>query len=214
MGRGAPSHRHLVAGVERADSWATDAHKWLNVPYDAGLAFVAHPQAHHAAFGASAAYLPRRAPRCDGLDAGVLAPRPLVRDLGRAALARARRRRRAGRALLRAARGASPRCLGASDGVEVLNDVVLNQVLVRFGDDDDVTDAVVAAVQAEGTCWAGPTTWRGRRAMRISVSNWATTVSDVDRSCAAILAPGAWGARGRSFTTRKRAAAPMGPPPS
>jgi glutamate/tyrosine decarboxylase-like PLP-dependent enzyme len=77
--------------------------------------------------------------------------------------------------------------LGAQDGVEVLNDVVLNQVLVRFGDDDAATDAVVAAVQAEGTCWMGPTAWRGRRAMRISVSNWATTFGDVDRSCAAIL---------------------------
>ncbi len=78
--------------------------------------------------------------------------------------------------------------LAAAEGVEVLNDVVLNQVLVRFGDDDGATDAVVAAVQAEGTCWMGPTTWRGRRAMRISVSNWATTIGDVDRSCAAILA--------------------------
>ena len=73
---------------------------------------------------------------------------------------------------------------------------------MRFGDDDATTDAVVAAVQAEGTCWMSPTTWRGRRAMRISVCNWATTISDVDRSCAAILA------------TRRRAAAPMGPPPS
>jgi glutamate/tyrosine decarboxylase-like PLP-dependent enzyme len=77
--------------------------------------------------------------------------------------------------------------LGAEPDVEVLNEVVLNQVLVRFGDDDAATDAIVAAVQNEGTCWMGPTTWRGRRAMRISVSNWATTISDVDRSCAAIL---------------------------
>ena len=78
--------------------------------------------------------------------------------------------------------------LGADEGVEVLNDVVLNQVLVRFGDDDAITDAVVAAVQDEGSCWMSPTTWRGRRAMRISVCNWATTIGDVDRSCAAILA--------------------------
>ena len=77
--------------------------------------------------------------------------------------------------------------LGAEDGVEVLNDVVLNQVLVRFGDDDAATDAVVAAVQADGTCWTGPSTWRGRRVMRISVSHWATTSGDVDRSCEAIL---------------------------
>ena len=78
--------------------------------------------------------------------------------------------------------------LRETDGVEVLNDVVLNQVLVRFDDDDGATDAVIAAVQADGTCWLGGTTWRGRRAMRISVSNWATTVSDVERSAAAILA--------------------------
>jgi glutamate/tyrosine decarboxylase-like PLP-dependent enzyme len=78
--------------------------------------------------------------------------------------------------------------LGAEPGIEILNEVVLNQVLVRFGDDDATTDAVVAAVQDEGTCWMGPTTWRGRRAMRISVSNWATTIADVDRSCAAVLA--------------------------
>jgi glutamate/tyrosine decarboxylase-like PLP-dependent enzyme len=78
--------------------------------------------------------------------------------------------------------------LGPDPDIEVLNDVVLNQVLVRFSDDDATTDAVLAAVQDEGTCWMGPTTWRGRRAMRISVSNWATTLSDVDRSCDAILA--------------------------
>ena len=87
--------------------------------------------------------------------------------------------------------------LGAEDGVEVLNDVVLNQVLVRFGDDDAITDAVVAAVQEEGSCWMSPTTWRGRRAMRISVCNWATTIGDVDRSCAAILAAARAAARGR-----------------
>jgi glutamate/tyrosine decarboxylase-like PLP-dependent enzyme len=78
--------------------------------------------------------------------------------------------------------------LGADPDIEILNDVVLNQVLVRFGDDDQTTDAVLAAVQEEGTCWMGPTTWRGRRAMRISVSNWATTPADVDRSAEAILA--------------------------
>jgi glutamate/tyrosine decarboxylase-like PLP-dependent enzyme len=77
--------------------------------------------------------------------------------------------------------------LGTDDQVEILNDVVLNQVLVRFGEDDETTDAVVAAVQDEGTCWMSPTTWRGRRAMRISVSNWATTIADVDRSCEAIV---------------------------
>jgi glutamate/tyrosine decarboxylase-like PLP-dependent enzyme len=182
----APSHRHLVAGVGRADSWAADAHKWLNVPYDAGLAFVAHPDAHHGAFSASAAYLPTGAR--DAMDwtpdssrrARSFAIWAALRSLGRDGVAEMVERccacaRRFGEVL------------AAQDGVEVLNDVVLNQVLVRFGDDDEATDAVVAAVQAEGTCWMGPTAWRGRRAMRISVSNWATRFDDVDRSCAAIL---------------------------
>jgi glutamate/tyrosine decarboxylase-like PLP-dependent enzyme len=183
----APSHRHLVAGVGRADSWATDAHKWLNVPYDAGLAFVAHPDAHHGAFGASAAYLPTGAR--DAMDwtpdssrrARSFAIWAALRSLGREGVA----------ALVERCCACARRfaeVLGAQEGVEVLNDVVLNQVLVRFDGDDAATDAVVAAVQAEGTCWMGPTTWRGRRAMRISVSNWATTIDDVDRSCTAILA--------------------------
>jgi glutamate/tyrosine decarboxylase-like PLP-dependent enzyme len=182
----APSHRHLVAGVGRADSWATDAHKWLNVPYDAGLAFVAHPDAHHGAFSAGAAYLPTGAR--DAMDwtpdssrrARSFAIWAALRSLGREGVAEMVERccacaRRFGEVL------------DAQDGVAVLNDVVLNQVLVRVADDDATTDAVVAAVQAEGTCWMGPTAWRGRRAMRISVSNWATTFDDVDRSCAAIL---------------------------
>ena len=183
----APSHRHLVAGAGRADSWATDAHKWLNVPYDAGLAFVAHPGAHRAAFAASAPYLPPGAR--DAIDWTPEASRRArsftiwvaLRSLGRSGVAEL-----VERCCTCARRFAE--VLDAVPGVEVLNDVVLNQVLVRFDDDDATTDAVVAAVQADGTCWMGPTTWRGRRAMRISVSNWATTIADVDRSCAAILA--------------------------
>jgi glutamate/tyrosine decarboxylase-like PLP-dependent enzyme len=183
----APSLRHLVAGVGRADSWATDAHKWLNVPYDAGLAFVAHPDAHHGAFSASAAYLPTGAR--DAMDwtpdasrrARSFAIWAALRSLGRDGVAEL-----VERCCACARRFAD--VLGAQDGVEVLNDVVLNQVLVRFDDDDATTDAVVAAVQADGTCWMGPTAWRGRRAMRISVSNWATTIEDVERSCEAILA--------------------------
>jgi glutamate/tyrosine decarboxylase-like PLP-dependent enzyme len=183
----APTHRHLVAGVGRADSWATDAHKWLNVPYDAGLAFVAHPDAHRAAFSGAAAYLPTGAR--DAMDWTPEASRrarafPIwaaVRSLGRAGVAEM-----VDRCCACARRFAE--VLGADPDVEILNEVALNQVLVRFADDDATTDAVLADVQAEGTCWMGPTTWRGRRAMRISVSNWATTVSDVDRSCAAILA--------------------------
>jgi glutamate/tyrosine decarboxylase-like PLP-dependent enzyme len=182
----APSLGHLVAGVGRADSWATDAHKWLNVPYDAGLAFVAHPDAHHGAFSASAAYLPTGAR--DAMDwtpessrrARSFAIWAALRSLGREGVAEM-----VERCCACARRFAE--LLSVQDGVEVLNDVVLNQVLVRFADDDATTDAVVAAVQAEGTCWMGPTAWRARRAMRISVSNWATTLEDVDRSCAAVL---------------------------
>ena len=192
----APSLRHLVAGVGRADSWATDAHKWLNVPYDAGLAFVAHPDAHHGAFSASAAYLPTGAR--DAMDwtpessrrARSFAIWAALRSLGREGVVEM-----VERCCACARRFAE--VLDAQDGVEVLNDVVLNQVLVRFGDDDAATDAVVAAVQAEGTCWMGPTAWRGRDAMRISVSNWATTFDDVDRSCAAILDAAHTAARSR-----------------
>jgi glutamate/tyrosine decarboxylase-like PLP-dependent enzyme len=185
-----PRHRHLVDGCAGADSWATDAHKWLNVPYDCGLAFVAHPAPHAAAMTASAAYL--RFAEHGERDGSAWVPDFSRRARGFAVYAALRSLGRAGVAEL------VERCcacaqrfaevLAAEPDVEILNDVVLNQVLVRFGDDDTATDAVVDAVQADGTCWMGPTTWRGRRAMRISVSNWATTVSDVDRSCAAILA--------------------------
>jgi glutamate/tyrosine decarboxylase-like PLP-dependent enzyme len=184
-----PRHRHLVAGIEGADSWASDAHKWLNVPYDSGIAFVADPEAHRGAMDVSAAYL---APT----DEQERSNRAWVPDFSRrgrgfAVYAALRSLGRAGVAELVERCCACARrfaeVLGAEAGIEVLNEVVLNQVLVRFGDDDATTDAVVAAVQAEGTCWMGGTTWMGRRAMRISVSNWATTLNDVDRSCAAIL---------------------------
>jgi glutamate/tyrosine decarboxylase-like PLP-dependent enzyme len=182
----APTHRHLVAGARWADSWATDAHKWLNVPYDAGLAFVGYPDVHRAALGATASYLPAGAR--DGWDWSPEASRrarafaiwAALRSLGRDGVAEL-----VERCCACARRFAE--ILGEREGVEIVNDVVLNQVLVRFGDDDAATDAVIAAVQASGECWMGGTTWRGRRAMRISVSNWATTISDVDRSCAAIL---------------------------
>jgi glutamate/tyrosine decarboxylase-like PLP-dependent enzyme len=183
----APAHRQLVAGAGRADSWATDAHKWLNVPYDAGLAFVARPAAHREAFSGTAAYLPTGTR--DAMDWTPEASRrarafpvwAALRSLGRAGVAEMIER-----CCACARRFAE--VLGADPDIEILNDVVLNQVLVRFGDDDQTTDAVLAAVQEEGTCWMGPTTWRGRRAMRISVSNWATTPADVDRSAEAILA--------------------------
>ncbi len=185
-----PEYRHLVAGCGRADSWATDAHKWLNVPYDCGLAFVADPEAHLAAMDVTAAYLATS-------EEGERSNRAWVPDFSRrargfAVYAALRSLGRRGVAEMVERGCACARrfadVLGAEPGIEVLNAVVLNQVLVRFGDDDATTDAVVEAVQADGTCWVGPTTWRGRRAMRISVSNWATTLSDVDRSCAAMLA--------------------------
>jgi glutamate/tyrosine decarboxylase-like PLP-dependent enzyme len=199
-----PRHRHLVEGCAGADSWATDAHKWLNVPYDCGLAFVADPVPHTAAMTVSAAYL--RFAQHGERDGSTWVPDFSRRARGFAVYAALRSLGRAGVAEL-VERGCAcarrfAEVLAAEPEVEVLNDVVLNQVLVRFGDDDATTDAVVEAIQEDGTCWMGLTTWRGRRAMRISVSNWATTVSDVDRSCEAILA------------AHKRAAVPSGPPPS
>ncbi len=184
-----PKLAHLVAGAERADSWATDAHKWLNVPYDCGIAFCAHPDAHRAAMSVRASYLIHAEPGGprDQMDWNPEFSRrargfpvyAAIRSLGREGIAElvercCRHARRFGEEL------------GAAPGVEVLNDVVLNQVLVRFGDDAR-TAAVIEAVQDEGTCWLGGTNWHGLGAMRISVSNWATSDEDVERSIAAIL---------------------------
>jgi glutamate/tyrosine decarboxylase-like PLP-dependent enzyme len=188
-----PRLRPLVAGVERADSWATDAHKWLNVPYDSGLVLCAHPEAHRAAMGVRASYLIHgTGGERDALDYNPEFSRrargfpvyAAIRALGRAGIAGlverccTLARRFAGR-------------LTADEGAEVLNDVVLNQVLVRFlaadGDHDGHTRRVVERVRQDGTCWMSGTTWRGRAAMRISVSNWTSDEADVDRSVAAIL---------------------------
>jgi glutamate/tyrosine decarboxylase-like PLP-dependent enzyme len=183
-----PTLRPLVAGLERADSWATDGHKWLNVPYDSGLVFCAHPDAHRAAMAVNAAYLERNEddpreqmdwnPEFSRRARGVPVYAAL-RALGRSGVADMVDRchdmaRRFGDAL----RG--------EPGVEVLNDIVLNQVLVRFTGAVP-TDEVIRRVQDDGTCWLSGTTWRGEHAMRISVSNWQTTEDDVDRSVAAIL---------------------------
>jgi len=188
-----PALRHLVAGVEQADSVATDAHKWLNVPYDSGLVFVAHPQAHLAAFAKVASYLtpaqggerdpdgfvPEASRRARGFPVWAA-----LRSLGRSGVAE----------LVERCCGHARRfadALAAADGVEVLNEVVLNQVLVRFpdpgGDHGGRTREVIRRVQAGGTLWLGGTTWHGMAAMRISVSNWSTTDADVDRSVTAIL---------------------------
>ena len=174
-------------GCERADSWATDAHKWLNVPYDCGIVFCRHPQSHGDAMAVAASYLQR----ADGRSPSDWVPESSRRARGFAVWAALRSLGRNGVAEL------VDRCcdhaqafaelLGAEPGIEILNDVVLNQVLVRFGDDDETTREVVRRVQADGTCWLGGTDWQGRAAMRISVSSFRTTREDVERSAAAIL---------------------------
>jgi glutamate/tyrosine decarboxylase-like PLP-dependent enzyme len=189
-----PRHRHLVEGVERADSWATDAHKWLNVPYDSGIAFCADADAHRAAMSVRASYLVHSddgGPR-DPVDwtpefsrrARAFPVYAALRALGRGGVADL-----VERCCAHARRFAE--LLGAEEGVEILNEVVLNQVLVRFGDDDETTREVVRRVQEDGTCWLGGSEWQGRAVMRISVSNWRTTTEDVERSAAAILAAAA-----------------------
>jgi glutamate/tyrosine decarboxylase-like PLP-dependent enzyme len=185
-----PTTRHLVRGIETADSWGTDGHKWLNVPYDSGYAFCADADAHAAAMAYTAAYLVGGAPAAvrspgdyvleSSRRARGVATWAAIRQLGRTGIAEL-----VDRCCALARRFASQ--LDAVDGVEVGNDVVLNQVLVRFGDDDAATDRVVAFVQRSGECWMGTTTWRGRRYMRISVSSWRTSEEDVDRSVAAIV---------------------------
>lgn len=181
----APVRKHLAAGIDQADSWATDAHKWLNVPYDSGLAIVRNGQALKAAMAVTAAYLsesaerkpndytPELSRRARGVDAWAA-----LKSLGRSGLAdmieRCCRHAERFAAGLRAA------------GFEVLNDVVLNQVLVSFGDPEK-TRRAIAALQADGTCFCGGTEWQGRTAMRISVSSWATTEADVDRSVQAMV---------------------------
>jgi len=185
-----PATRRLVAGVDGADSWATDGHKWLNVPYDSGYAFCARPAAHKASMAFSAAYLgdaseTLRSPGDWGLEssrrARGFATWAALRELGRDGVAGL-----VDRCCARARRFAG--LLAKVDGVRVMHDVVLNQVLVRFGDSDDITERTLAAVQRSGVCWMGGTTWRAQRLMRISVSGWRTTEADVDRSVEAILA--------------------------
>ncbi|MEZ4734978.1 MAG: aminotransferase class V-fold PLP-dependent enzyme [Caldilineaceae bacterium] len=181
----APARARLTSGLGEADSWATDAHKWLNVPYDSGLVFCRNPEHIRQAMAAQAAYLvqsdtrepdaytPELSRRARGVEVWAA-----LRSLGREGLADLVERNC--QYATRFAEG-----LRAA-GYTILNEVVLNQVLVSFGD-DATTRRVIAAVQAEGTCWAGATTWQGRAAMRISVSSWATTAADVERSLGAII---------------------------
>jgi glutamate/tyrosine decarboxylase-like PLP-dependent enzyme len=180
-----PQLRHLVKGIERADSWSTDAHKWLNAGYDCGFVAVRDPEAHRVAMATTAAYLLRSDQRESWeyvLDssrrARGFALYAAIRSLGRSGVQELVER------CCRLAQRMAEQL--AAEGVEVLNEVVLNQVLVSFGDDRQ-TEAVIARVQADGTAWMGGTSWHGRSAMRISVSNWSTTEADADASVQAIL---------------------------
>lgn len=176
----------LTRGVERADSVATDAHKWLNVPYDCGIAFCADEAAHRAAVSLAAAYIVQTAHERDPQDFVPESSRR-ARALPVYAALRVLGRRGLGQIVDRNCRQARRLAEGLSAaGIEVLNEVVLNQVLVAFGDERQ-TRKTIAAIQSEGTCWCGGTTWHGRTAMRISVSNWSTTDEDIERSLAAII---------------------------
>ena len=198
-----PAYRHLLAGFERADSWATDGHKWLNVPYDGGFALVRDAEAHRAAMSPPVAsyivygsaerdpfhWVPEYSRRARGF-----ATYAAIRSLGRQGVAaQIERGCRMASRMADALRTGGPR-------VELVNDVVLDQVLVRFhppGTDPSVpadgeaidayTREVIGRVQDDGTCWLAGTTWQGRAAMRVSIVNWATNEEDIDRSAAAIL---------------------------
>ena len=185
--RRARALRHLVAGVDRADSWATDCHKWLNVPYDSAVVFVRDPDAHAAAMTWQTSYVTPGAGREPYRFAPEASRRARDSRSGRRSPRWAPTASPTGRPLLRE-RAPVRRLVAAEPGVEILNDVVLNQVVVRFGDSDDVNEEVVERVQAEGTCFLGGTTWRGRGAVRFSTTNWSTTADDIDRSVAAVLA--------------------------
>ncbi len=187
----APGRRHLVAGVEHADSWATDAHKWLNVPYDSGLAIVADPEVHGRSMAYSAAYLAGSGR--DDYSLGDLVPDSSRRARGFAVWAALRELGRSGVAdLVERSCALATRMADrlAAGGATIADEVVLNQVLVGFGDLSR-TDEIVAEVQRDGTCWLGATTWHDRRLIRVSVSNATTTEADIDRSADAILAAAA-----------------------
>ena len=188
-----PDFRHLVRGADRADSWTIDGHKWLNVPYDCGYALVRDGAAHQTALTVGAPYYPEPGATRENWHfvpessrrARGFATWAALRSLGRSGIAEL-----VERCCALARRMADT--LRTQERVSILNDVVLNQVLVRFeppsGDADVFTREIIRRIQADGTCWLGGTTWRGQAAARISISNAATTEADVDRSAAAILA--------------------------
>ena len=181
----APRRAHLTTGIARADSWATDAHKWLNVPYDSGVAFVRDPEALHGAMTLSAPYLPQSDKREPSQFTPELSRKArgveiwaALKSLGRGGLADL---------IERNCRYATLFAEGLrSAGYAILNDVELNQVLVSFGD-PETTQRVIKGIQDDGTCWCGGTVWQGQTAMRISVSSWATTEADVAKSLEAML---------------------------
>jgi glutamate/tyrosine decarboxylase-like PLP-dependent enzyme len=184
--RAAPSCAHLTAGLEQADSWATDAHKWLNVPYDSGVAFVRDADILRAAMAITAEYLPTESTYRNPSDYTPELSRrargvevwSVLHALGRSGIADL---------VERTCRHARRFAQGLSDaGYCILNEVALNQVLVAFGDAES-TRRVIEAIQVDGTCWCGGTVWQGQTAMRISVSSWATTDDDVERSLDAMV---------------------------
>jgi glutamate/tyrosine decarboxylase-like PLP-dependent enzyme len=181
----APQRAHLSVGINQADSWATDAHKWLNVPQDSGIVICRKPENLWAAMSTSAAYLvsdgsaephhsvPEMSRRARGIEIWAA-----LRSLGKSGLAHL---------IEKTCQQASRFACGLQEaGYQVLNDVILNQVLVSFGD-AATTNRVIEGIQADGTCWCGGTVWQGHTAMRISVSSWATTDADVERSIETIL---------------------------
>jgi glutamate/tyrosine decarboxylase-like PLP-dependent enzyme len=187
-----PRYEHLTRGMNQAHSWATDGHKWLNVPYDCGYAFVAEPEAHHASMSYHASYLTHQSSARDPLDwnpefsrrARGFASYAALRELGRNGVRElVERNCDCAKAIVEG--------LGQLDRVEVLSMPIINQGLVAFLDDagkpsDQRTDQVIAAIAEEGTSFFSGTTWNGRRAMRVSVSNWQTSKEDVDRTIAGI----------------------------
>jgi glutamate/tyrosine decarboxylase-like PLP-dependent enzyme len=181
-----PRLRHLTRGVDGADSWATDGHKWLNVPYDSGYAFIAHPDAHRAAMSYRASYLTHDGAARDQLDwtpewsrrARGFSTYAAIRELGRSGIA----------ALIERCCDRARdivRGIGALPGAQVVWAPAVNQGLVRFGDDAR-TDAVIAAIIRGGEAFFGGTTWRGLRCMRVSVCNWQTSQNDVERAVQAV----------------------------
>ena len=183
-----PTRRYLTAGIEGADSWATDGHKWLNVPYDSGMILIREPGHLMPSMSAATAYFP-----AGSLESAHHTPQSSQRARAADAWGAIRSLGRAGVAELVDRCCDHAQCFALKlreAGHEILNDVVLNQVLVRFGDDAR-TEEVIRRLQQSGECWCGSTLWQGRHAMRISVSSWATTTDDVERSIRAIIAAAA-----------------------